>query len=255
MLRPVVLCLAFAMPGAAWAEGLVVFAASSLKGALDPVAALYRAETGGEVVVSYAASPAIARQVEEGAPADLVILAAVNWMDYLQERERIVAETRRNLWGNALSLIAHDPGAAPIALDGSADLAGYLGEGRLAMALVDAVPVGQYGKAALQHLGQWDAVAPKVVQAQDARAALALVASGQAEFGLVYATDAMALADLGQGIEVGRFPDDSHAPIVYPAAVVAGAAGAVAAADFLTYLQSQAAAEVFAGQGYRILPR
>lgn len=244
-----------ALPGLAWAEAVVVFAASSLKAALDPAAALYRQETGAELVLSYAASPAIARQVEQGAPADLVILAAVDWMDVLDEQALIDPATRRDLWGNGLSLIAHDPGAAPIALDGSADLAAYLGEARLAMALVDAVPVGQYGKAALLHLGQWQAVEPKVVQAQDARAAVALVASGQAEFGLVYASDARALADLGLGVEVGRFPDESHAPIVYPAAIVAGAAGAEAAAGFLDFLLTQPATDIFAGQGYRVLAR
>lgn len=236
------------------AEPLVVFAASSLKGALDPAAARFSQDNGQEVTISYAASPAIARQVDQGAPADLVLLAAVSWMDYLQDRERIVPETRRDLWANALSLIAHDPAAAPVALDGSADLAAYLGSARLAMGLVDSVPVGQYGKQALTALGQWDRVLPQVVQAQDARAAVALVASGQAEYGLVYATDAVALARLGQGVELGRFPETSHDPIVYPGAVVAGAAGEPAARAFLEFLQGPEAAAIFADQGYVILP-
>lgn len=254
MLKSVALALVLCLPGTVRAETAVVFAASSLKAALDEAAALFQDETGEEIVISYASSPAIARQVEQGAPADLVILAAVNWMDFLQYNERIVAQTRRDLWANALSLIAHDRQAATIPPGRTWDLAAYLGEGRLAMAFVDAVPVGQYGKAALLHLGQWQSVEPKVVQAQDARAVVALVASGQADFGIVYATDAQALVAQGQGAEVLRFPEESHAPIVYPAAIVAGAAGAEVAVGLLGFLQSPAASQIFARQGYRILP-
>lgn len=241
-------------PAMAWADGVTVFAASSLKSALDPAAQAFTAEGGEAVTISYAASPALARQVEQGAPADLVILAATDWMDYLEKADLILPETRRDLWGNDLSLIAHDPKAAPLALDGSQDIAAYLGPEMLAMALVDSVPVGQYGKQALESLGQWDAVLPKVVQAQDARATSALVASGQAAFGVVYATDALALAALGQAIEVGRFPSSAHDPIVYPAAVVGSAANAEAARAFLAFLQTPEAQAVFTAQGYTILP-
>lgn len=241
-------------PAMAWGQGVTVFAASSLKSALDPAAQAFEAHGGAHVVISYAASPALARQVDQGAPADLVLLAATDWMDYLQDRERIVSQTRRDLWGNGLSLIAHDPAAVPVALDGSQDLAAALGPEMLAMALVDSVPLGQYGKAALESLGQWDSVAPLVVQAQDARGTLALVASGQAGYGIVYSSDALALAALGQGGEVGRFPATLHPPIVFPAALVSGSANPEAALAFLAFLQGPEGQAVFAAQGYVILP-
>jgi molybdate transport system substrate-binding protein len=142
-----------------------------------------------------------------------------------------------------------------VALDGTADLSAYLQGEPLAMALVDAVPVGQYGKAALQSIGQWAGVEPFVVQVEDARAALALVSTGQAGFGVVYATDALALIAAGQGVEVGRFPETSHDPIRYPAAVVAGAAKPAAAEAFLAFLQGPEAQAIFAERGYRILPQ
>ena len=242
------------LPGPALAAEIVVFAASSLKPALDPVAAEWGQTTGNVARISYGASSALARQIEAGAPADVYLSAAVNWMDYLQDRDLIVAGSRVNLWGNALSLLAHDAMALPFALDANTDLAGRLGDEKLAMALVDSVPVGQYGKAALEALGLWDAVAGQVVQTQDARATVALVATGEAGFGVVYATDAKAAEAAGQGIEVARFPDSSHAAIVYPGARVA-ASEKVEADDFLAFLSSQVATDIFAGLAYVILPR
>ena len=242
------------LPGGALAGDIVVFAASSLKPALDPVAAEWAQATGNVARISYGSSSSLAKQVEEGAPADVYLSAAVGWMDYLQDRDLIVAGTRVDLWGNALSLIAHDLLATPFALRADMDLAARLGDEKLAMAMVDQVPVGQYGKAALQALGQWDGVAGQVVQTQDARATVALVATGEAAFGVVYATDARAAEAAGQGIEVARFPDDSHAPIIYPGAMVAQS-GKAEADDFLGFLASQAASDIFAAQGYVILPR
>lgn len=242
------------MPGLGLAETIVVFAAASLKPALDPVAALWMARTGDVARVSYGSSSALARQIEAGAGADVYLAAAVNWMDYLQERDLIDAGSRVDLWGNALSLLAHDPMARPFALDATTDLAGLLGDEKLAMALVDAVPVGQYGKAALEALGLWQSVAGQVVQTQDARATVALVATGEAGFGVVYATDARAAEAAGQGIEVARFPDGSHVPVIYPGARVAGS-GKGEADDFLAFLGGPAATGIFAALGYGIVAR
>ena len=250
------LMMAFALsvgaPSAAFSGDILVFAASSLKPALDPAAALWQAETGNWVVISYGGTSALARQIEQGAPADVFLSAAVTWMDALDQGGYLVEGTRINLWGNALSLIAHDQMAIPFAMDASADLASLIGGEKLAMALVDAVPVGQYGKEALIALGKWDAVAPQVVQTEDARATLSLVASGEAGYGIVYATDAKAAEALGLAMELARFPENSHAPILYPGAVVRGSDKPEAAA-FLTFLQSLAANEVFAAQGFVVL--
>jgi molybdate transport system substrate-binding protein len=240
-------------PGMAAADDIVVFAASSLKPALEPAAADWTARTGIGVKISFGSSAALAQQIDQGAPADVFLSAAVNWMDFLQEDQRIAADTRINLWGNSLSLITHDLDAIPFALDAETDLSGRLGDEKLAMALVDSVPVGQYGKAALEALGLWDAVKAKAVQTQDARATLALVATGEAGFGVVYATDALAAEASGQAIEVARFPEDSHAPIIYPGAKVVGGKGE--ADDFLEFLSGPEVAAIFAAQGYVILPR
>ena len=252
------------LPGLALAEDIVVFAAASLKPALEPVAAEWGLQTGNEVRISFGSSSSLAQQIEQGAPADVFLSAAVNWMDYLQDKDLIVAGSRVDLWGNSLSLLAHDPMTVPFAMTADTDLAGILGDEKLAMALVDQVPVGVYGKAALQALGQWAAVEGQVVQTQDARAVVALVAAGEAGFGVVYATDARAAEAAGQGVEVARFPDDSHAPIIYPGARVLGSgvtgsgvsgAGTAAADDFLAYLAAPAVSQIFAAQGYVILPR
>lgn len=240
------------LPGAAISAEVVVFAASSLKPALDPVASLWQAETGNSVVISYGGTSALARQIEQGAPADVFLSAAVTWMDALDQGGLLQPGSRTDLWGNSLSVIAHDTMTIPFAMDPSTDLAAIIGDEKLAMALVDAVPVGQYGKEALIAYGQWDLVAPQVVQTEDARATLALVASGEAGFGIVYATDAKAAEAQGLAVEVSRFPDDSHTPILYPGAVLQGAVGPEAGA-FLTFLHSSAASEVFAAQGFVVL--
>ena len=252
MRRLVWLAGAVIAPGMALAEDITVFAASSLKKALEAVAEDWAVESGHATSISFASSAALAQQIEAGAPADLFLSAAENWMDYLQDRERIVSGSRVDLWGNGLSLIAHDGKAMPFALAAGADLAGLIGGDRLAMALVDSVPVGQYGKQALEALGQWDAVEAQVVQTQDARAVLALVGRGEAGYGVVYATDARAAEAAGLGVEISRFPEASHDPIRYPGAVIAGGKEAVAQA-FLDYLAGPAAAAVFAAEGYVIL--
>lgn len=234
---------------AAMAQAQVtVFAAASTKTALDEAAAGYEARTGRSVTISYAGSPALARQIQLGAPADVVISANPGWIDVLQQEGLVDPASRLDLLANRLVLIAHGAGAAPLDLS-AADLGARLGEGRLAMALVDAVPAGIYGKAALVALGHWPAVAPKVAQAANVRAALALVASGEAPMGVVYATDASADSNVSV---IAVFPEGSHPQIVYPAAAVAGGNSAEAMA-FLEYLISPAAREVFRRHGFGVL--
>ena len=241
-------------PSLAAAEQVIVFAASSLKAALEPVSQEWAAQTGTTVTISFGSSAALAQQIEAGAPADLFLSAAPKWVDYLQDRELVDPATRVDLWGNSLSLIAHDMRAGPIVLKPGVDLAGLIGADKLAMALVDSVPVGQYGKAALQALGVWDGVKAQVVQTQDARATLALVATGEAGYGVVYATDAIAARALGQGIEIGRFPTDSHEQIVYPGVKVA-ASQRPEANELLHFLAGPVASDAFAALGYVILSK
>ncbi|MCL4189265.1 MAG: molybdate ABC transporter substrate-binding protein [Rhodobacteraceae bacterium] len=241
--------LSLAAAATAAAGEVVVFAAASMKTALDQVASAWTAETGHGIAISYAGSGQLARQIIQGAPADIFISAAADWMDEIGTAGLVVAGTRADLFGNTLVLIAHGTGAAPVAIGPGFDLPGLLGEGKLAMALVDAVPAGQYGKAALTALGIWEAVAPAVAQVDNVRAALALVSAGEAPFGIVYATDAV--AD-GNVTVVGTFPADSHPPIVYPAALLTGAADPADRA-FLQALTSEAARAAFAGQGFAVL--
>jgi molybdate transport system substrate-binding protein len=230
------------------AQDVTVFAAASLKNALDNISAAWKAESGKEAVISYAASSALATQIEEGAPVDLFVSADLAWMDYLAEHGLIKPETRVELLGNRLVLIA--PADAPAADIGLGfDLAGLLGDGRLAIANVDSVPAGKYGKAALESLGVWDGVADKVAQAENVRAALALVSTGEAPLGIVYRTDAA--ADPAVKI-VETFPEDSHPPIVYPAAVTAEAASPDANA-LLAYLQGAGARKLFEADGFTVL--
>ena len=244
---------ALAAPVFAQTESITVFAAASLKGPLDSAAAAWTKATGNAVTISYGGSSVLARQIEAGAPADVFLSAAVNWMDTLDQDRLIAADTRVKLWGNSLVIVAHDRKATPFTLDAATDLAAILGPEKLAMALVDAVPAGQYGKQALTSLGLWDQVEPAVVQTEDVRAALALVATGEAAFGIVYATDAKAAQAAGQGVTVATFPADSHKPIIYPGAVVATSTKPEAKA-FLSFLASQPAADIFAAQGFLILP-
>lgn len=242
-----VLAATLAMPASA--EEVVVFAAASLKTALDAVAAEFEAETGHDVTVSYAGSGQLAKQIIQGAPADIFISAAENWMDEVERAGLVVAGTRADLLGNQLVLIAHGKGAAPVEIAAGFDLAGMLGDGRLSMAMVEAVPAGQYGKAALESLGIWASVEGSVAQSENVRAALALVSTGEAPFGIVYASDAVADDNV---TVVGRFPAESHAPIVYPAALLTEAADAADRA-FLEALSGDGADAIFAAQGFAIL--
>lgn len=231
------------------AEEVVVFAAASLKTALDEVAAEFEASTGHSVTISYAGSNQLAKQIIEGAPADIFLSAAVNWMDAVDQAGLVVPVQRRDLWGNDLVLIAHGTQASPVEIGPELDLAALLGGGMLSMAMVDAVPAGQYGKQSLEALGLWDGVAPFVAQSENVRAALALVATGEAPYGIVYASDAVAGDDV---TVVGQFPEESHAPITYPAALLTGASDAADRA-FFEALSADAADATFAAQGFKIL--
>jgi molybdate transport system substrate-binding protein len=231
------------------AEEVVVFAAASLKNALDALAADFQTATGHAVTISYGGSNALAKQIIEGAPADIFLSSAVNWMDEVEKAGLIVEGTRTDLLGNSLVLVAHGKDAAPVGIGPGLDLAGLLGDGRLSMAMVDAVPAGQYGRAALETLGLWPAVAPSVAQSENVRAALTLVATGEAPYGIVYATDAAASDNV---TVVGTFPADSHPPIVYPAALLTGAADPADRA-FFEALSSDAGDARFREQGFVIL--
>ncbi len=202
------------------ADGKVlIFAAASLKSALDQVIEACEAATGKAATISYAGTSALAKQIEQGAPADIFFSADLDWMERLADQQLVQPQTTVNLLGNRLVLIAPAGSSAAISITHGFDLAGLLGDGRLAMANVDAVPAGKYGKASLIALGVWERVAGRLAQAENVRAALALVATGEAPLGIVYATDAAAEPRVKV---VGSFPADSHPPIIYPLAVTAG---------------------------------
>jgi molybdate transport system substrate-binding protein len=230
-------------------ERLTIFAAASTADAVTEVLERYRAASGTEVVSSFASSSTLAKQIAAGAPADVYISANVSWMDFLEDEAAIRPGTRFDLLGNGLALVTAagsgfncDPGAG-------CDLAEALGEARLAVGDPDHVPAGLYAKQALQSLGQWDALEPKLARAADVRAALALVARNETPAGIVYATDAVLL----DGVEVvAVLPADSHAPIVYPAAVAAGSEHP-AAEDFLRFLRGAEARAVFARYGFTVI--
>lgn len=240
--------LAVVLTSPAMAEP-TVFAAASMKTALDEVASAWKAETGKTASISYAASSALAKQIEAGAPADIFISADRDWMDYLGERQLIDAATRVDLLGNSIVLVAPKDSASEIDIAKGFPLASLLGDGRLAMANVDSVPAGKYGKAALEHLGVWDSVKDRLAQAENVRSALVLVSRGETPLGIVYQTDAA--ADPGVKV-VGTFPPASHPPIVYPVALTAGTADADAGA-FVAFLQTVTAKAVFEKQGFTVL--
>jgi molybdate transport system substrate-binding protein len=230
-------------------DKVTVFAAASMKNALDAANAEWAKETSDAATVSYAASSALAKQIEAGAPADLFISADLAWMDYVAGKKLIKDDTRTNLLGNRLVLVAPADKATPVEIKQGFDLAKLVGDGKLAMGAVDSVPAGKYGKAALEKLGVWSSVEGKVAGAESVRAALVLVSRGEAPYGIVYQTDAAA----DQGVKiVGTFPQDSHEPIIYPVAILAESKSPAAAA-YLEFLKSAKAAPFFEKQGFTIL--
>ncbi|MBV1867807.1 MAG: molybdate ABC transporter substrate-binding protein [Marinosulfonomonas sp.] len=231
------------------ADGITVFAAASLKNVLDEITTSFTQRTGHVVSISFAGSSALARQIEFGAPANIFISANSDWMDRLQDEGLIVPGSRINLLGNSIVLIAPGQNASPVNIKPNMDLAGMLGDGRLAMALIDAVPAGIYGKAALNSLGVWKDVHKQVVQTDNSRATLALVSLGEAALGIVYLTDALASDAVSV---VGTFPAATHPAIIYPAAIVAGNDNPLNT-TFLTYLQKPEAREVFRLHGFKTI--
>jgi len=243
-----------ARPGSAPAAAvqdktLTAFAAASMKNALDEANAAYTAKTGVKVVASYAASSALAKQLEQGAPADIFISADTDWMDYSIGKKTINEPTRVNLLGNKIVLIApKDSKIGNVTIGNGFDLAKLAGDGKIATGDVKAVPVGKYAKAALEKLGSWQAAEPKFAMAESVRAALALVSRGEAVLGIVYETDAK--VDSGVKI-VGTFPADSHPAIIYPVAATATAKSD--AASYLAFLRSAAAKSIFDKYGFTFL--
>ena len=224
---------------------LIVFAAASLTNALEELGASFDATSGFTVKFSFAASSALARQIESGAPADVFFSADIDWMDFLQTRNLIQTATRHDVLGNRLVLIA--PAASPVSLRIAPHfgLVNALGTGRLATGDPDSVPAGRYAKQALAALGVWSAVEGHIVGAENVRAALAFVERGEAPLGIVYKTDA--LVDKGVRI-VDTFPADTHPPITYPIALTVGAKGG--AAQFADYMRTAAADAVFTKYGF-----
>ena len=236
---------------AAQDKSLTVFAAASMKNALDEVNAAYTKATGIKVASSYAASSALARQIEQGAPADIFVSADLKWMDYLAGKKAIRADTRINLLGNKLVLIApKDSKIGAVTIGQGFDLAKLAGDGRITTGDVRSVPAGLYAKAALEKLGAWQSTEPKFAMADNVRAALLLVSRGEAPLGIVYETDAK--ADPGVKI-IGTFPDDSHEPITYPVAATAMAKPDVA--SYLAFLRTKAAKNIFEKYGFSFLIR
>ena len=241
-----------ALPGtlvAASAAEVVVFAAASLKEALDDAVGIYDNQSDDTVKISYAASPTLAKKIESGAPADLFISADLDWMDYLQQHNLIQPGTRKSLLGNRLVIVAPADSDLKLDIKPGFDLAGALKGGHLVMANPDSVPAGKYGKAALEKLGVWGSVRGAVAPAENVRAALLLVSRQEAPLGIVYATDAA--ADPGVKI-AGVFPEDTHPPIVYPIAMTADSK-TPSAARLLQFLTSPAARPIFEKRGFTVL--
>lgn len=242
---------AFANHAGAQDRKMIVFAAASLKDALDEVNTSYLQAKGVAVTASYAGSSALIKQIEQGAPAEVFISADPASMDYGSGKKVIRDQSRVNLLGNRLVLIASaDAKTSNVAIDASLDLAALAGDRRIAIGDVKAVPAGRYAQAALQTLGQWAAVQPKLAMVENVRLALSLVARGEAPLGIVYETDAKAEPKVKI---IGAFPADSHPAIVYPAALTMAATQNAAA--YLDYLQSPAARLVFERRGFTVMAK
>ncbi|SDR62212.1 molybdate transport system substrate-binding protein [Rhizobiales bacterium GAS113] len=243
-----------AVSGAAAQSTVTVFAAASLQDALNGIGKDFTAASGIAVKFSYDSSSTLARQIEQGAPAELFASADLDWMDYLAKRNLIAPATRVNLLGNRLVVIAPKESPLTEVKFDAASLGAALGDGRIATGAVESVPAGRYAKQALQKLGLWATFETRIVPAENVRAALAYVARGEAPLGIVYATDAAAEPKVKV---VATFPQDSHPPIVYPFALTATAQGDAAkgeaAKQFLTYLQSPPARARFAAHGFSIV--
>jgi molybdate transport system substrate-binding protein len=251
ILRAVTVALLLAasgLPAQAQFHDVLVFADASLKNALDEANSLFLFENGSGVKVSYGASSALAKQIENGAPADVFISADNDWMDYLAERKLIKPDTREKYLGNKLVLVAPADSKVSLTIGPNFPLEQALGSGRLAIADPAAVPAGKYGKAALEKLGVWNSIAGKLAPAQDVSAALLLVSRGEAPLGIVYQTDAA--ADKSVKV-IATFPESSHPPIVYPMAILASSTNGVTPV-FVQYLLSPKAEPFFEKKGFTV---
>ena len=240
---------ALLMASTAWAQpsaDVTIYAAASLRDALDELAREYERQGRGKAAISYAGSPALARQIEKGAPADVFISADTDWMDHLAKLGLIRIETRVTLLSNRLILIAPANSQTELKIGPGFPLAAALGDRRLAMADPESVPAGKYGRAALEALGVWKEVVAKVARTENVRAALALVVRAEAPFGVVYRTDAL---EERRVRIIGEFSRSLHPEIVYPAAVVAGARSKIAY-EYLRYLRSTTARTVWDRHGF-----
>jgi molybdate transport system substrate-binding protein len=244
------LCCALPAYPALAQETITVFAAASLKNALDDTDAAFTKATGIKVTTSYEASSSLAKQIEQGAPADVFISADLAWMDYTNQHKLIKPETRFNLLGNRLVLIAPQESKLDnVTIGQGFDLAKLAGDGRIAVADVSAVPAGKYAKAALEKLGAWTAAEPKLAQAVNVRATLAYVARGETPLGIVYETDAKIEPKVKI---VGAFPDGSYPPVTYPVAATAESKNANVA-RYLAFLRGSAAKTIFEKYGFSYL--
>jgi molybdate transport system substrate-binding protein len=236
-------------PAAAQEKSITVFAAASMKNALDEIDTAYTAKTGVKITASYATSSALAKQIEQGAPADVFISADTDWMDYATAKKNINEPTRVNLLGNSIVLIApKDSKVDHVNIGAGFDLAKLAGDGKIATGDVKSVPVGKYAKAALEKLGSWQAAEPKFAMAESVRAALTLVARGEAVLGIVYSTD----AKIESGVKVvGTFPADSHPAIIYPVAATTTAKPETT--DYLAFLRSTASKNILEKYGFKFL--
>lgn len=250
-LLAVAVAMAAPLPAAAKPANtpVIVFAAASMKNALDAMAAAWKAQTGKDVSIAYGSSAALARQIEYGAPADIFVSADETWMNYLEKNKLIQNNSRRNLFGNTLVLIEPADSTVPLKIATGFDLAGATGNGKIAVCAIDSCPGGVYAKQALEKLEVFPKVAPKLAQADNIRNALMLVSRGEAKFGIVYATDAKADSKVKV---VDTFPETSHAPIIYPAALIATSKNPDAGA-FLDSLSSPAAGKIAKGEGFTVL--
>ncbi|HUI21096.1 MAG TPA: molybdate ABC transporter substrate-binding protein [Methylocella sp.] len=230
---------------------VVVFAAASMKTALDAIAAEWNAKTGKTASIAYASSGILAKQIEQGAPADIFISADINWMDYLEKAKLIRSGTRRNLLGNQLVLVEPSDSDVTLQIKKGFDLAGATGDGKIAVCTLGSCPGGIYAQQALESLGIFASVKPELAQADNIRNALNLVARGEAKFGIVYASDARAEPRVKV---VDTFPASSHSPIIYPVAIVATSSNPDAA-FFVANLKSQAATKIFTEQGFEVLSK
>ena len=240
---------ATSLPALPQEHPIIVFAAASMKNALDDADAAFTAKQGIKVVADYAASSALIKQIEQGAPADLFISADTDWMDYLDKKDLIAKGTRVDLLGNKIVVVAPRDSKVTLDLKQGVDVAKALNGGKLAMANVESVPAGKYGKAALTRLGAWNGVKDKIAQAENVRAALLLVSRGEAPLGIVYATDAAAEPNVKI---IAAFPDDSHPPIIYPAAITKESKSAEAR-SFFDFMKGMKARPSFEKQGFTVL--